>query len=178
MNSNRHYFVLTLFCLLGFGISSCSEEDPLPIGKLYWLEGDWKGRVHGGMMYESWELGIDSAIVGQARIMVQGDTIFHEFMQIIKEDDQLFYIATVSHNTDPVSFKLVKWDSKGYLFENKNHDYPTRIIYANTLGDMMLVRIEGMKEEKGDTARFFMHRDVKFPPENSEQDGGFMSAPF
>ena len=168
---------MVILCLFGLGLSSCSDEPySTPLGKLRWIEGEWKGRVKGGMMYEEWKLGVDSALIGTSRTLVLGETVFSETMQITKNDEgQLQYIVKVAHNDSAVTFTLIEQTSKGYFFENLSHDFPTRIVYANTLGDMMLVRIEGERNGRGDTARFFMHRIDLFPPEEEEEDG-FMQA--
>ena len=150
-------FLLVLVCA---GLSSCDK--PRSINHLLWVEGEWKGRVKGGMMFETWKLSRDSTIIGHSCILANKDTVFQESMRIVKVDGEIYFVATVDHNADPVSFKLVKQDDHGHVFENLEHDFPNRIIYANTLGDMLLARIEGVRENAPDTVRFFMHRNIRF----------------
>ena len=76
--------------------------------------------------------------------------------------EPFLYVVKVAHNDTPVAFRLIECTSKGCVFENPDHDFPNRIIYANTLGDMLLARIEGIRNNKPDTARFFMHRHTLF----------------
>ena len=127
-----------------------------------WVEGEWKGRVKGGMMFEKWVMGDDSVLTGTSCILVSSDTVFSETMKIEERDGNIYYVVNVAHNKGPVSFKLIECGPGGCVFENLEHDFPTRIVYANTVGDMLLARIEGIREDKPDTSRFFMHRNVMF----------------
>ncbi|MBL4754322.1 MAG: hypothetical protein JKY52_12110 [Flavobacteriales bacterium] len=129
---------------------------------LYWVVGEWKGRVQGGMMFESWEIAEDGSMEGNACTIARGDTIFSESMQIIDKDGDIFYMVKLADVKKTVAFKLVEISSKGCVFENPDHDFPNRIVYANTVGDMLLARIEGVRNQQPDTARFFMHRQHTF----------------
>ena len=64
--------------------------------------------------------------------------------------DDLFYIPTVKNqnNGEPVSFKLVSGKNGEFVFENKQHDFPQRIIYRNPNPDSLYARIEGYQQGK------------------------------
>ena len=113
-------------------------------------------------MFETWVLQPDSSLKGHSFIMSHTDTVFIEEMKIIESDTGIFYLASVRHNQGAVAFKFVECTPRGCVFENATHDFPNRIIYANTIGDMLLARIEGMRDNKPDTSRFFMHRKKMF----------------
>jgi hypothetical protein len=132
------------------------------MSSLYWVEGEWKGRVKGGMMFETWVMQEDSSLKGHSYTLVNSDTILREHMYIEQRDNGIFYVVNVRHNDGPVAFKFIECTSKGCVFENLEHDFPTRIVYANTIGDMLLSRIEGMRDNQPDTSRFFMHRNKMF----------------
>lgn len=159
-------YLLGVMCLLSAGLFSCSNGDKSAEAKamrnLYWVEGEWKGRVKGGMMFERWVMEEDSSMTGFSCIISHSDTVFREYMKIEERDGDIFYVVNVRHNDGPVAFKFIECTSKGCIFENLEHDYPTRIVYANTIGDMLLARIEGMRGNRPDTSRFFMHRNEMF----------------
>ena len=156
-------FISCLVSLVSYGcLNSDKDEEAIGMRSLYWVEGEWKGRVKGGMMFENWVMEEDSSLTGFSCIISHSDTIFREYMKIEERDGDIFYVANVPHNDGTVAFKLIECESKRCIFENLEHDYPTRIVYANTIGDMLLARIEGMRGNKPDTSRFFMHRNEMF----------------
>ena len=89
MKGPIQYFIF-LCCILTAGLLSClqgcREETPLSISDLYWVEGEWKGRVEGGMMFEIWEIAEDRSILGETHILSGLDTVFSESMKIIEKD--------------------------------------------------------------------------------------------
>lgn len=155
--------------LLAVGLLLCvvygCEEDTSPalsLNELYWLQGEWKGQGGGGMWFEAWEKQQNGNLTGSAYTLKGPDTVFTETMRIRQQGAAIIFEADVAHNEAPVPFELVEVTKKGAVFQNLEHDFPTRIIYAHTKGDMLLARIEGVRDGKPDTVRFFMSRVVKF----------------
>ena len=164
MYKTSKYFII-LYFLLSVANWSCNQasgEKENVMDQIYWVAGEWKGRVKGGMMFENWKIAADSSIVGNSYILANGDTVFSETMHIVEKDGDVYYMVKVNKVTVPVAFKLVEWGPKGCVFENMEHDFPNRIVYANTIGDMLLARIEGVNNGVPDTTRFFMHRNKTF----------------
>lgn len=175
---NRHYksFLNTLFYLYIFWsvVSACGgledtdrlraelKKYPLTIDQLQWIAGEWKFRDNGTTVFELWAKRSDKLIEGTSFSVVLDDTVIYETMRISEINGEVFFIANVAHNNGEVAFKLTKNSSKGLVFENIEHDYPTRIIYANTKGDMLLARLEGVRDGKQDTVRYFMNRNYKY----------------
>jgi len=156
--------LVLLFCCSTF--ISCSDlpepNNNLGIEQLYWVEGEWKGKGNGGMMFEVWQVLDDGSISGVSISTSKGNTIFSERMRIVEEEGEVYYKVKVDHNESEVAFKFVEKTSKGCVFKNPEHDFPTRIIYARTNGDMLLARIEGIRNGQPDTVRFFMNRNLQF----------------
>ena len=54
---------------------------------------------------------------------------FHEKIQILIKDDQIYYVADVKENKAPVYFKFTSLTPDGFICENPDHDLPKRIEY-------------------------------------------------
>ena len=116
-----------------------------PMDDFNWLLGTWQQDLGEETIYESWQLESDKAFVGKG-VTVKGlDTTFVEYLRLENTDSGLFYIAMVSHNPEPTLFRLTSTEGK-FVFENPEHDFPTRIIYRQISEDSMLARIEGERD--------------------------------
>lgn len=76
------------------------------------------------------------------------DTVVTERMQLIQSDSSLFFVADVPGNKSKVRFRLTAADSLGFLFENPNHDFPTKVCYRNVGSDSLHAWIEGPSGDK------------------------------
>jgi hypothetical protein len=56
---------------------------------------------------------------------------------------QLYYIAKVAHNALPVAFALTECGDSHAVFENPEHDFPTRIAYRLGEAGEMTVGVTG-----------------------------------
>ena len=121
------------------------------------------------MWFEVWDKERNGDLNGFAYALKGPDTIFTENMSIRQKGGVIVFSADVAHNEAPVPFDLIEVTSKGAVFQNLEHDFPNRIIYAHTNGDMLLARIEGVRDGLPDTVRFFMSRNIKFSVETSTQ---------
>jgi len=141
---------------------SCSErsknfDDNEPISKgltikhLQWLIGTWKFvNNDGSIMYEAWKKENDSLYTGHGYVIAGKDTVFSEKLALQQKGTDLFYIPTVSgqNNNQPVLFKFIEFNKGEYIFVNKEHDFPQRIIYKNPQPDFLCARIEGTQNGK------------------------------
>ena len=95
-------------------------------------------------------------------MIVNHDTIFSEKISLENRAGGLFYIPTVNNqnNGQAVSFKLISNTNGEYVFENKEHDFPQRIIYKNPANDSLYARIEGTSKGKFHKEEFSMKRDL------------------
>ena len=76
------------------------------------------------------------------------DSSLSELMRIEPTDSGLSFVAMVQHNASEVGFRLITLDSAGAVFENLEHDFPTRVIYRPLGNDSLFARIEGKRGEK------------------------------
>jgi hypothetical protein len=79
----------------------------------------------------------------------------------LKQNEQgIFYIPIVQeqNNKKPVSFKMTESDKATFTFENKEHDFPQRIIYRIINPDSVVARIEGVKNGKPGSFDYYYKR--------------------
>ena len=127
--------------------------------KLSWIADKWICTDSQSVTYESWVKNSDNSLKGEAFTVKNGDTVFSEQLKIEKSGDDIFYIAIVKHNPEPVCFKLFELGNNKAVFENPEHDFPNRIIYELKNNDSLYARVEGKnKEGKSITGEFFYTR--------------------
>ena len=126
--------------------------------KLLWIIDKWVSSDGESKSYERWEKINDSLFEGCSETIKSGETIFSEKLKIQKTGNDIFYIADVSHNPEPVKFKLTSLDDIEAVFENPEHDFPKKITYKNENGSLH-AWIEGpAKNGEWKKIDFFMNK--------------------
>jgi hypothetical protein len=64
------------------------------------------------------------------------DTVFVEKIKIVVKDRELYYVADVPENKEPVYFKIVELGTTGFVCENPAHDFPKKISYQLSGADL------------------------------------------
>jgi hypothetical protein len=67
-------------------------------------------------------------------------------------------VVTDQNNEQPVPFSLSNLTGKKYVFENKEHDYPQRVIYNIISKEVLEARIEGKNKGKEMSSDFTYSR--------------------
>lgn len=118
--------------------------------KARWFMGDWENLVNDAHFTEIWSQKNDSTLLGKSFVTVKNDTVFAEEVNLLQRNDSLFYIVNVKgqNNEKPVSFHLTKAAKNELVFENPQHDFPTKITYKKITDDLMVATISGMKDGK------------------------------
>lgn len=133
------------------GAFSCVADDGGDLRKLAWIAGCWASDGGETGSVEQWMPLAGETLLGVSRIVKNGKTIEHEFMQIRPEKGHIAYIALPSGQTQ-ASFPLASVTDSKAVFENLEHDFPQRIIYelvTSAAGPQHLhARIEGMRNGK------------------------------
>ena len=93
-------------------------------------------------------------------MIAYNDTVFSESISLELRENELFYIPTVGdqNNAQPINFKFISIENNEIIFENKEHDFPQRIIYKNPESDSLYARVEGNDNGKFRKEEFFMKR--------------------
>ena len=117
---------------------------------LHGLTGLWKMEGKRGALYEEWLVSGDNQLTGRSYKINNRDTMVLENVIISLQGDAIFYTPVVrdQNNQQPVPFKLISYNNNRYVFENKEHDYPQRVIYELISSNELRARIEGSKGGK------------------------------
>lgn len=118
--------ILFLSALAIFHLN-CSAQD---LNDFKWLEGHWERQnlKPGKTAFENWKF-TGSALNGFGTTLMNNDTVFTEKLQIIQQDDSLYYVAKPSQNKKATYFKIIEYSSKGFTSINPKHDFPKQIVY-------------------------------------------------
>jgi len=141
MNKYSQYFVFLLIIL-----TSCSADGPeLPL----WLDGEWKTNNKSGFVGENWVVENDTLIMGQGLVHVGGQLKAMEEISIFISKGQIYYGAKVADQNEgkQILFKATLIAPGHLVFENPEHDFPTRIVYKLKDPVTLEVNISGRDEE-------------------------------
>lgn len=102
------------------------------------LAGTWK--TENAETYEHWDKINDNKLKGFSCQIENGKIAVSEYLEINKNDEGVFYTATVLNQNEGVGidFKLIKTDSV-FSFENSGHDFPKFIRYRQISENRMEV---------------------------------------
>ena len=112
------------------------------VTQLAWLAGCWAevGAERG--TEEHWMQPRGGTMLGMSRTVKNGKTVAYEFMQIREEGDSLVFAAKSSGQAG-AEFRGIKLPPRRAVFENREHDFPQRVIYELTDDGILRARIEG-----------------------------------
>jgi hypothetical protein len=152
---NRIIFVLCIF------LFSFTGDDAFKY--LQKLSGSWLMKTEKGELYEFWDIKEKNNLMLGKSFMVTKDTMMLEQVELKKEGNEIFYIPTVEENNmRPVKFMLIRSSINSFTFENKEHDFPQRIIYRFVNNDSIVARIEGTLGGKFRfTEYYYKRQDIK-----------------
>ena len=148
----KHKFYLMCFAFIILLVNVTSTAQNKSIDQFEWMLGDWKGKTDKGDIYESWVKEDENTMIGEGYYVVKDDTVVVEQLCIQKIGNYWTYIPIINKSI-PVLFTLIEVENDIWIFENKEHDFPQRVIYSRKTDGSMLAWIEGemngkrMKEE-------------------------------
>ena len=114
-----------------------------------WLIGKWERtdtRVE-HQSFEAWIRVSDSLYTGTGWTMNGKDSIFVEGLRLFTSEKSYFYEATVTNNSGPVRFEMIRWDDSGFESVNPEHDFPKKIRYHFDQIGNLKVTISDQKKE-------------------------------
>jgi hypothetical protein len=153
-------FLILISCSTGPKPAEDKSNKHSKLLRLEWLIGSWANISEEGEYYETWTRVNDSVFTAFSYMTITGDTVFSEQVSLELSGGDLYYIVTVGDQNggNPVSFKLVSDAGGEFIFENKQHDFPQRIIYKNPSPDSLHARIEGIIGGELKAEDFPLHR--------------------
>jgi 2-iminobutanoate/2-iminopropanoate deaminase len=125
------------------------------------IEGTWMMPNKNGAIGETWKKISENYYQNKGFIIKGKDTIRTEQVALRKTADGIFYTSTVEdqNNKQPVSFKLSSACNNIFIFENREHDFPKRIVYEFTDSTTLHAYIDdGIKGKK---RQDFYYKKVK-----------------
>ena len=148
---------LVLLAALFFAVTNCYTQTSLADFKV--MAGCWESRDDSKklLISEQWMSPAGTSILGIGRTVKNDKTTDWEFMRIEQRPDGIFYVAKPKANSAETDFKLISTDASRFVFENKAHDFPQRVIYTVTK-DTFTGRIEGETNGKSRGIDFPMKR--------------------
>lgn len=117
------------------------------VQRLAWLEGRWSGSKDGVTIEEHWTSPSGDALLGMNKAVKGGRMVSFESLRIAATKDGIAYLAS-PQGVSPTPFKLVELADKKVVFENKEHDFPQRILYWLDETGALHARIEGPRGGK------------------------------
>jgi hypothetical protein len=135
--------ILALALLAFSGSGAVAAEGDLE--KLAWLSGCWKSQSAEAGSGEQWTSIAGGTMLGTSRTVKLGKTVEFEFMQLrYLADRTLAFVAQPSGQSTTV-FPLLRISDTEATFENPQHDFPQRVVYARDGETKLLARVEGMR---------------------------------
>ena len=141
---------------LGVSAQKSTPKEPLLNG-LAWLSGCWEGRQGQAIIEESWSKPRGDSMVGFGRTVNDGKTTAFEFMQVREANGSLTYMPQPGGGTR-VDFPLKDSFGERFTFENKEHDFPQRVIYERKGPGLLLAAIEGTYKGKEEREEYQMKK--------------------
>lgn len=139
---------------------NAKSDAQLPQG-IYKILGVWETVSEGMTNYERWDINPDSSLKGFDFVIgTKGDTAVFEKLEIIKKGDNVYYVATVEgqNGGKAIYFQMIEWTRNVFVFENKEHDFPQRIMYYIKNDNQFNAVIEGPDKDKIKSIEFIFYR--------------------
>jgi|SRR5688572_13738127 len=125
--------IAVVFFVLAFLLSAFIEKkDEDKMQSFKWLIGSWTMKTARGAIMESWVQLNDSTIGGESIfIKITGGTEQREKLRFIYSNKDYFYCVTFlgQNNNQEIKFRITSFADSSFVSENRQHDFPKRIIY-------------------------------------------------
>lgn len=146
------FLVLILMALFSpaiFAQDAKSVGGVFSLKDLDWLTGCWvnidKYENADEQVVEHWLRPSMDTMLGIGQTTKFKMTKSYEFMRIYQGNKGEIYFAAKLPGQDEVSFKFIGGRVDEFIFENKEHDFPQRVIYLKNKDGSMTGTIEGKR---------------------------------
>lgn len=148
----------SMLSILGIGsLAATLAGQASVLERLEWMAGCWD-RVSGDRwLEEQWMRPRGGMMLGMSRTVRGERVVGYEALRIEERVDGLVYVAHPSGQA-VAEFGAVEVSDTLVAFENREHDFPQRIVYRRGRGDSLFAQIEGGQGEEMRRAEFRMSR--------------------
>lgn len=108
---------------------------------LAWMTGAWSETKGDTVVQEQWLDGSGGLMLGAGKTVKAGKVTTFELMRIELRDGTASYFASPGAKSW-TEFRAIELTPAKVVFENKEHDFPQRVIYWRD-GESLMARIEG-----------------------------------
>ncbi|MET0552293.1 MAG: DUF6265 family protein [Vicinamibacteria bacterium] len=139
-----------------------AADAPARVDDFAFAAGCWQAVAGDTTMEEQWSRPAGGVMLGLARVVSGGKTVFTEFVEVREKPEGLVMTVALGIGKPPTSFTRIAAAAGEVVFENKAHDFPQRVRYRNDGKDALFARVEGLQkgEAKGED---FPYRRVACP---------------
>jgi hypothetical protein len=155
LSMKRITYIAVLLLIFSASIQQTNAQKIKTLRNIDWIEGKWMMEGKKGNTYEEWKIIDDNRMEGRGYKVFKRDTSSRETLEIVIENGEVFYIATVKdqNNGEPVRFKMTDGNRRHLDFENPEHDSPKKIKYQWKQNDHYIVELvvpvkPGSKKDK------------------------------
>jgi hypothetical protein len=143
MTCNNRSVLTSLFVAVALGIAAPAGADEISLDRLAWMAGTWAGESGGLEMIEHWTDPKGGMMLGLHRDLKAGRAMSFEFFRIEATPKGIVYMAS-PRGRPATPFPMAEMGDKRVVFENREHDFPQRIIYRLTPDGSLNARTEGV----------------------------------
>lgn len=125
------------------------------LSELQWLNGWWQKATPEGIVFEEWHMSGD-AMAGRSGFIKGKDTMISETISLESKGGDIYYIPTVKgqNNDQPVPFRFTGAAADSFIFENPEHDFPSKIVYKKLSATSLVATISGKIQGKEQAESF------------------------
>jgi hypothetical protein len=121
-----------------FAVTAAQATD---LDDLAWMSGAWSETKGETVTQEQWLDGTGGLMLGAGKTVKAGKVMTFELMRIEPRGDSVSYFASPGGKSW-TEFRAIERAPSRIVFENKEHDFPQRVVYWRE-GESLMARIEG-----------------------------------
>ena len=133
--------ILCGMIVLGLACGALAAE-PSNLDEVGFLAGSWLRSDERSSSEEHWLAERGGMMLGLYRKVRTSGKVSFEYLRLERREDGIYYVANPDGQPE-ASFKLIESKPGRAVFENPDHDFPTRIIYVLESDGSLTARIEG-----------------------------------
>lgn len=143
---NRCIAAFLLLLLSSF--TNAFAQDCFSLSALEKLTGHWEEKNKDQITQEKWQRVSSNSFEGEGVVFDNlGKKKNFETLRLVEMSGEIFYIAKVSDNNFPTSFRLTSCIDTKFTFENPDHDFPQKISYNFLDLNRLLVQVSSNQNE-------------------------------